>query len=506
MPIALGGWIGEGRRRMNAAPLLRVAAVVVGAAALFGSPAIAEPPPDRGLHWKPHLGFSHGDHHADIRVEARWRWEDWKAFAPEWDDFHGIRTRFALDYRFRNLFRIFAQGQFHAVLGLTSNASGIGSNYRSNSGGRDNPSGLRSSQLFAEITPSETMTFRVGREFLNMGTLVKDPQANWRFLQTKRLSQRLVGTVDWTNGARAFDGGSAHLVLDGHHFHAFFHQPTTGVFVVDNRAYRYNKDILNGGLHWTAPRGTLFENTQVEGFFIGYSDTRNPNKVSGLFGDIEVYTIGGSMLGVYPLGPGRADVLLWGAIQAGNYDDESTDGSVRGRDQLAGAVLVELGYQLPEVWGQPWLRFGVNWGSGDSDPDDKDRNTFFNLLPTNHIYYGYLDQLALHNLVDLIVQLKLEPLWKLGLEVTYHRFWLQEPDDFRWLGVGAHARETLGFVRNASNGSTDVGHELDVTLAVPLRPEISLQFGYSRLWGGDVFDGQSQRNASFAYTQVLLKY
>ncbi len=496
----------EARDRVGAAHLRRALTAAAGAALFLAGPVPAEPPPDQGLHWQPHLGVSWGDHHADLHIEARWRWEDWKAFAPDWDDFHGIRNRFALDYRFRKLFRVFAQGQFHAVLGLTDDASGIGANYRSNGGGRDNPNGLRPSQLFAEITPSENLTVRVGRQFVNMGTLVKDSQPNWAFLQIQRLSQRLVGTVDWTTVSRAYDGGTGHMVLDGHHFHAFFQQPTTGVFVSDNGAFRYNKDILVGGVHWTAPRGTLSENTQVEGFFIGYSDNRNPAKTTGLFGDIMVFTMGGAMLGVYPLGPGRADVLLWGAFQAGNYDDESTDGSVRGRDQLAGAVLAEIGYQLHEVWGEPWLRFGVNWGSGDSDRDDKDRNTFFSILPTVHLHYGYIDQLALQNLVDLLVQFKLKPLWKLDLELTYHRFWLQEPDDFRWLGPGAFARRSLGFTRNASNGSTDVGHELDVQLAVPLRRELALKFGYSRLWGGDVFDGQSQRNASFAYTQVLLRY
>ncbi len=483
----------------------RVLGIIL-AAALLAAGAAAEPPPDSGLHWKPHLGFTYGDHHADLRIETRWRWENWKAFASEWDDFHGVRTRFALDYRFRRLFRVFAQGQFHAVLGLTSNASGIGANYRNNSGDRDNPSGLRPSQLFAEFTPAETMTFRVGREFVNMGTLVKDPEANWRFLQIKRLSQRLVGTLDWQTGSRAYDGGTAHVVLDGHHFHAFFHQPTTGVFVVDNRASRYNRDILQGGVHWTAPRGTLLEDTQIDGFFIGYSDNRNPDKTAGLFGDIEVYTFGASLLGVYPLGPGRVDVLFWGAFQTGGYVDDSTDGRVRSRDQVAGAALAEVGYQLPELWAEPWLRFGVNWGSGDRDRDDSQRSTFFNLMPTNHLYYGYLDQLALQNVVDLLVQLKLAPFWKIGLELTYHRFWLQEPDDFRWFGAGAFARDSLGFTRRSSNGSTDVGHELDVQIDMPIRAGLALKLGYSRLWGGDVFDGGGPRNASFGYTQVEFKY
>ena len=36
----------------------------------------------------------------------------------------------------------------------------------------------------------------------------------------------------------------------------------------------------------------------------------DPAQVAGLFGDIEVYTLGGSMLGVYPVGKGHVDALL----------------------------------------------------------------------------------------------------------------------------------------------------------------------------------------------------
>jgi len=239
---------------------------------------------------------------------------------------------------------------------------------------------------------------------------------------------------------------------------------------------------------------------------MGYSDTRNPAEVAGLFGDIEVYTLGGSLLGVYSVGKGRVDTLLWGAFQFGEYADQGPTTGVRNRDQSAGAVVAEVGYQRTDLWAQPWLRIGVNWASGDANPDDNDRNTFFNMLPTNHLYYGYTDQLAFQNLTDLLLQLKLTPIEKLGVELSYHRFWLDSSADFRWAGTGAFSRSNLGFVRGASNGSTDVGQELDIMLTYPVNPWLSVLGGYSKLWGGDVFTAAPDSDTDFTYLQMQIKY
>lgn len=483
------------RKLARLATLAGVVAVCLGAAN----------EPD-GLHAKPHLGVRSGDHHADLRLEFRYRYEDWKAFAPHWSDFHGVRTRFALDYRYADRLRVFAQGQQTAVMGLASDASGAGRLYRANNGDNNTAGSVRPSQLFAELTPTPETSILLGRSYLNVGTSFSYAEPHWRFLRLKRLSQRLVGAVDWTQGARAADGVSARLAYRGHRLHAFAAQPTTGVFVVDEHAYKRQKDVLFAGLHWTAERGTLLQNTELGGFFIAYRDDRDPAEVAGLFGEIELYTLGGSWLGVYPLGPGRVDALLWAAIQVGDYEDIGPTSGVRTRDQLAGAVVAEFGYQLPEVWSRPWLRAGVNWGSGDGDPNDDERHTFFNLLPTNHLYYGYADQLALQNLVDLLFQLKLEPHPRVGIELTFHRFWLHDDDDFRWAGTGAFSRRNLGYARSPSNGSSDVGRELDVIAELKLAPGVVLSGGFARLWGGDVFDGQRRRDVRFGYVQLAFSY
>ena len=182
---------------------------------------------------------------------------------------------------------------------------------------------------------------------------------------------------------------------------------------------------MYGGLSVTAKRGTWVDDTEFRGFFLGYQDDR-PIDDGGLPSEVEVYTLGTSAIGVYPLGPGNVDVLLWAAGQAGHFN---------GRDHLAGAFLTEVGYQFTEVAWKPWYRVGINVASGGDD--DGDHKTFFNMLPTNHLYYGFADLLAFQNLIDVFVQLQFKPHEKVSVNVMFHQFYLADDDDMQYRGTGA---------------------------------------------------------------------
>jgi hypothetical protein len=291
----------------------------------------------------------------------------------------------------------------------------------------------------------------------------------------------------------------------GHVLHLYVAEPTTGVFEID-RGYKRQRDVIFGGFDWTVERGTWLANTELDAFFIGYSDDRDPSKVGApFFGEIEVYTIGLSSLGVYPVGPGNLDLILWGAFQFGNYIDTTPTGARR-LDQLAGAAIVEVGYQLPDIWAKPWLRIGVNFATGDEDPGDGDRNTFFNLLPTNHLYYGYADALAFSNLIDLLVQLKLSPLPKLGVEFIFHQFWLYTQKDTRYFGSGAFAKRSLGYSRSPSNGSNNVGQGIDFVVNYKVNKHLGLMAGYSRIFGGKVLSSFTDDDVDWAFFQLAFSY
>jgi hypothetical protein len=468
-----------------------------------------------GWRARPNIGWKQGDHRFDIHFNSRFRWERWQANRNSGDNIYAFRTRLAGDYTWKNRLRLFAEGQHANVFDLDGTPNGAAGLYRANAHNFPSSSvnSFRVRQLFGEARLDSENWFRVGRQDLKNASAISYQEGNWKYLKNKRLGQRLVGGVGWTHGERSYDGFSARMEQDGHVLDLYVAEPTTGVFEID-RGYKRQKDVIFGGLDWTIERGTWLENTELSAFFVGYADDRDPQKVAGFFGEIKVYTLGFSALGVYPVGPGNFDLILWGAVQLGQYIDTVPGGtlaftSTRRLDQLAGAGIAEVGYQLPDVWGKPWLRTGVNFATGDSDPGDGDRNTFFNILPTNHLYYGYADALAFSNVIDLMVQLKLSPCPKLGLELAFHQFWLYTQDDFRYFGSGAFARRSLGYGRSPSNNSNNVGQEIDFVMNYKVNKHLGLMAGVAHLFGGGVLSRNPtlpDKDVNWAFFQVAFSY
>jgi hypothetical protein len=455
-----------------------------------------------GLHISPSIGWSSGNHSLDITLASRFRTEWWDAHAPEWDTFYALRTRIGAKYSYKNRVTLFAEFQDSRIYDLGVNTSGAGALYRRfgtpNSRSRVHGDDLR--QMWVELRPSEAIGIRAGRQDIKLGTQAMYPEPNWKYLKIKRASQRLVGTVGWTHGERSNDGITGFYETDNHHLYAFVAMPTTGVFDIDD-AYKWQDDILYGGISWTAKRGVMFPNTELRSFLLGYRDHRSQSE-GGLPDDIEIYTAGFSAIGIYPMGPGNADLLIWGAIQAGDYDDE---------DHLAGAGIVEAGYQLTEALFKPWVRTGVNIASGDGDPNDGDHNTFFNMLPTNHLYYGFADQLAFQNLIDVFVQLRLKPHKRVGFDLFVHHFRLVDKNDAQYFGTGAFSKENKpgnrGFGANAPTGSKEWGTEIDAVMSVTLCPAVSISGGYSHVWGHDFLQSTfADEDVDFAFLQIALKY
>ena len=262
-------------------------------------------------------------------------------------------------------------------------------------------------------------------------------------------------------------------------------------------AYEPLWELRTGGVSLTAKRDAWLPHTELGLFALVHDDERDPDDGGLAGGDVEVYTFGGHALGVVPLGPGAVDVLLWAAGQTGDY---------AGQDQLAAAGIVEAGYQLRELPWKPWLRAGVNVASGDDDPGDGDHETFFNGLPTNHLYYGFADQLAFQNLLNPFLQLRLAPHPMLALNAFVHWFELMTRDDARYSGTGAFDRKVFGFTANPSSGQRYVGVEYDLVATLTPHRAVTLEAGFSWLDGGDVFRNAEDRDVAFGYVSLELRY
>ncbi len=466
-----------------------------GHAAAQAQPAAPAPAPaPDGFHASPSLYWKDGPHRLDLGFSARVRSEAWDAFSatnPDTDWFTGTRLRFSLRYAYANKLALYIEGQDTSVHGLDADLPAPVRNYYTTGGLDSSTRGTSLRQAWIELRPIEKLALRAGRQDIKLGGEVSYAEPNWKYLKAARLGERLIGTVGWTHGERSNDGGTLSFDAGGHFVYAFAARPTTGVWDVDS-SYHPQHGLVYGGAAWTVKRGEWLPNTELGLFAIAYDDERTPAN-GGLAKSVEVYTFGASWLGVYPLGAGQFDALAWIAGQAGDYD---------GRDHSAYAGIFEAGYQLPAQFAKPWLRAGVNFASGDGDPTDGEHHTFFNLLPTNHLYYGFADQLAFQNLKNLFVQLRLSPHEKLQLNAFIHYFSLMDANDARYFGTGAFSSKSFGYASSPSGGARTVGVEYDLVTTLALHKSVTLELGISHLEAGRVLPG----DVEFGYVSVEFKY
>jgi hypothetical protein len=481
------------------------------------APSAAEPPApsapaaeaasEDGCRVTPSIrcSWAGGDHVLSMGAESRFRLEAWDSHKGDDSVFYAVRTRARLKYDYKKLLSVFAEGQDAQLWSLNNNSSGAAGVYRrfGSGGNSSNTNGQDLRQAWLEVRPIEGLSVRGGRTDIKLGTQAMYQEPNWKYVKIKRASQRLVGTVGWTHGERSNDGGTISYDFEGYNVFAFGALPTTGVFDISG-AYHTQDQIVYGGVSFTAKRDTWLKNTEFRPFFLAYNDDRDPSD-GGLPDGVEVYTFGASMIGIYPMGPGNLDVLVWAAGQAGDYGR---------RDHLAGAGIVEAGYQLTEVMWKPWFRAGVNIASGGDQSGD--HNTFFNMLPTNHLYYGFADQFAFQNLIDAFIQVMVKPTKKLSLNAMFHYFALVDDDDFQYFGTGAFTKKlkpgVLGYGARPSFGHNDVATEIDLIANYAVNKHVGVQAGFSYLWDGDVWDANkaagnfASSDVMFGYLQVMLKY
>ncbi len=473
--------------------LLGIASAGWAQAAAPAAPAAPPPPPD-GLHTKPTVFWKAGPHRVDLGGVLRVRTEAWDAFSalhPDTDWYTATRTRVSLKYAYAGKFALNLEGQDVRIHGLDADLFGPGAIYRSMSGADSNTHGTSLRQAWAELKLGEGISVRGGRQDIKLGGEVTYAEPSWKYLKAARVGERLIGTVGWSHVERSNDGGTLSWDLGEHLLYGFAARPTTGVFDADS-AYHPQRDVFFAGGAWTVKRGEWLPNTELGAFGIYYEDDREPVD-GGLAEGLDVWTLGGSAVGVYPVGPGQLDALAWVAGQGGDYN---------GLDHGAVAGIVEAGYQLTGVFAKPWLRLGINVASGDSDPTDGKHDTFFNLMPTNHLYYGFADQLAFQNLKDLFVQLRLFPHAKLSLNAFIHYFSLMDAADSRYAGTGAFNRKSFGYVASSSLGARTVGTEYDLIATLPIHPNATLELGFNHLEAGRMFP----EDIDFGYVSVDFKY
>jgi hypothetical protein len=247
-------------------------------------------------------------------------------------------------------------------------------------------------------------------------------------------------------------------------------------------------DIVVGGATVSSrSSGATPRRTQLQGFALAYSDHRPVSQrpdntgLSASEADIELMTVGGTVIGAYPTGPGELDVFGWGTYQAGDW---------YGQDHRAFALAAETGLQFTRSAWRPWLRAGFFHASGDGSPADSRHETFFPMLPTVR-RFSQTTVYSTMNLNDLFVSLQARPRASLGLRLDVHQLTLASAGDLWYAGSGATlgAGNTFGYAGRRSNGSRTLGTSIEGSADYAVTPRLSLNAFLGWINGGQVVTG-----------------
>lgn len=404
-----------------------------------------------------------------FEARARWEWLDTPVARADQDeayDFGLLRVRAGGEVAWAERFRVRFVVQGATTTELPEAAAlGGGQVYFATNGGDRTPSQAGLAELaFVWSEPGFRLT--AGRQGRVDGAEPATGVAHLDWVKRRRVGERLVGNLDFPNVGRRYDGATLSIDLgEAAVLDAYALRPLAGAFHYDDAFERLDVDLY--GATATARYGRWLGAAEARVFALGYRDVR-PVAKAAAGGAIELTTVGGSVLA----GNERWDLLGWVALQRGDWGS---------RDQRSWAALVEGGRRFAAVAGAPSLHFGYERASGGAATGD--RGTFFNLLPTNHKFYGAMDYFAFSNLRDLFVEARWNATPKLSLVAAAHDFALVDERDAWYAGSGPMSDRELGYAaRRPPSGrfaSKSLGRELDVaaTLALPRRCELKLEAG-----------------------------
>lgn len=359
----------------------------------------------------------------------------------------------------------------------------------------DDPLDLR--QAYVEYKASDYL-WRVGRQVLVFG------------------DERLVGPLDWNNLSRSFDAFRLTLPKVGAGMDIFVSsvvQVQPGSKTGSSANHSSRDDLFAGLYSRFAPQ----PNFKIEPYVFWRQTTKDTLYSAGAAGTARPYDIPQKITtaGLRVVG-GPADKL-------GGFDCDAElagqTGEARGRQSVAGALVYPgpawlehrawalhggLGYST-RIGGTPLRLYAeVNRASGDRDPADGNTESFLNLFPTNHKFYGGMDVFAWKNLREFALTAA-TTVSGLKVRLEHHWFALDRVSDtwFRANAVTA-VRPLTAAARQAAR---EAGTETDLVLSRALGKRITIEAGYSYFSAGRYLaQTGGASDARFFYLQTAFQW
>jgi len=295
--------------------------------------------------------------------------------------------------------------------------------------------------------------------------------------------QRLVSPLPWANSLRSWDGFTGILAI---------HDWTvTGFWSQFDPVQKFSFDDPDAGTEFfgayaTGPvpgAGGLGADLYMFGLH------RDVAAFNGTAGSENRYTIGGRLFG--RLLDGALDYDLEGAYQLGD---------VGAGDISAFMVSTQVGYTFSGVATSPRVHLGLDYASGDDAPGG-DVQTFNQLFPLGHAYFGYIDFVGRQNVIDINPGVTLKPFKGAVLRLDGHVLWRADTSDALYNAGGGVVRAAGG------SSSSETGFELDITLKYALSRHATALVGYSRFFAGDfIEDTGASSDIGFLYAQLQFTF
>lgn len=482
------------------------------AALLFPfSPAFAKEENKGGEPWKLETtGPADSKLRLELNERIRGEFVDWfgepivkgKVVAKE-SNYNFVGNKFQLGVRFTHrVLEAFAQFQDTLITALPANGVGVGSVYYANTPHTtQNSAFLR--QGWAKLK-MDGFYLTGGRQLYSDAAQGIARHKNLKWIQDYRWAQRLIGPFEYTHTGRSFDGGTLGYLSDNFEVAGFAFLPTFGGFEIDGM--HTITDINVAGVTLNLRDSETVGNTLGRLFWTYYSDDRDlvvvdnrpeAERKNTKGQPIQIHTVGGSAAHVLPLGPGLVDGMFYGYGQFGDWQD---------LEQSAWAYGVEVGYQLPDLWASPWLRAGINSGSGDPNPKDKVHETFFQLLPTAWLYAQFPFYNMMNN-QDVFFQAILKPHSMVNVRLDFHWLSVNENQDLLYSGAGATSNKVFGYAGTPTGGFDDLAYLTHMMVSIKPAEQLTFNLFYGHAFGQEIINAQfTGKQGNYGFVEAIVSF
>jgi hypothetical protein len=360
-------------------------------------------------------------------------------------------------------------------------------------------------------------------------------------------NDRLIGTLNWANQARSYDGARVRWSdkKAGHWIDVF----AASIQENDTGGASGDVGVITGISPALAETGFLpsitgrrdevlygiyshfkiYEGNVFEPYLITRARSSDVD-VTGLIlrGSTEQrYTFGFRLDGKDVPGLGGLDYTFEPAWQLGKVDYVQTDiGLPAATNQSspiqAFGVYGGFGYTFKDVAWSPRVGYAYVFATGDKRPTSGAAKTFDHLYPTGHAQLGYIDFVAWQNIEDHQIHFSFKPTKKLAVDAKLHFFSLDEEADAWYSVVGGTGygggistiRGGADLFVDPNSGVTrsvddDLGQEIDITVKYNMFKNFGVVAGYSHFFADDFIEdtgADMDRGSDWAYLMTTLKF